>query len=49
MSLRRASLELIATVILGLILGALIAAGLITSETAAAWVGEFIRLIREGI
>jgi hypothetical protein len=46
---KRATLELIATVLLGLILGSLFAAGMITSETAAAWVGELIHLIRYGI
>ena len=43
---KRATLELIATVLLGLSLGAV---GMITCETAAAWVGELIHLIRYGI
>lgn len=49
MSLARAFAEIVATVLLGLLCGAAIAIGLIASETARAWVGSLIHLIRYGI
>lgn len=49
MSLRRAALELVATVIAGLVLGTLAMAFFRSSEAAAAWLAELIHLIRYGI
>lgn len=49
MTLRRTVLEIVGTLLIGLILGSLLAAGLFTSETAAMWVGELIHLIRYGV
>ena len=49
MSLARALVEIAATVLLGLACGAAIAIGLIANETACAWVGELIELIRYGV
>lgn len=49
MKLARALVEIVATVLLGLVCGVAIAIGLVASETARAWVGELIQLIRYGI
>jgi len=49
MRLATALLEIAASILLGLACGVAIAIGLVANETARAWVGELLHLIRYGI
>jgi len=49
MRLARALVEIVATILLGLACGMAISVGLVANETARAWVGELLHLIRYGI